>query len=65
VQHLEQNMGEIKCTPLWFHNKCDGLLVKELVSILEVQETTFPKDMMVVNVDLLTRWLHRLHLLGF
>ncbi len=58
-------MGEIKCTPLWFHNKCDGLLVKELVSIFEVQGTSLPKDMMVVNLDLLTMLLNRLHFLGF
>ncbi len=56
MQRLEQSMGEIKCTLLWFHTKFGGLLVKELVFIFDVQQSTFTNDMVMVNHFMLIQY---------
>jgi hypothetical protein len=38
-------IGQIECTLLFFHNKWGGLVVKELISILEVQGSILTNDM--------------------
>jgi len=46
----------MECTQTYFDNKWGCLLIKEVISIFEVQWSNLPNDMVVVNVKMLTEY---------